>query len=98
MKTTIKLDALQAIVVQPSADKIALMVDLTTGGIKMLTKTLTLDQARDLYLGLEDVLTVITPSFNDRNGGRCQNAYICKAGQQPCPSPWACSTSKGCES
>lgn len=59
MKSTIKIDKLQAIVLQPTADKTAMRVDLTTAGVTVITKTLTADQAAVMGFAIDSVLEVI---------------------------------------
>lgn len=74
MKTTIKLDALHAIVLQPNADKTALRIDLTTAGVTAITKTLTIDQADAMRFGIEEVLNRIAAQAESKKRLRCHDA------------------------
>ena len=59
MKSTIKLDTLHSIVVQPNAEKTGMLLELVTCGVTAITKTLTFDQAEVMTFGLERVLAVM---------------------------------------
>ncbi len=79
MKTTIKLDLVSAITVQPSRQGV--LVNLCTGPVPVISKYITKDQAEALIFGLEQCLVP---------GVRCHDSNACAAGQLACPSPSAC--------
>lgn len=96
MKHTVKIDRLQAIVLQPTAEKTGLQIDLVTCGVTVITKTLTPDQAAAVGFGIESVMEVIQVHAESVKrmpagaGLRCHDGDACKAGQAPCPTPGAC--------
>lgn len=82
MKSTIKLDLLQSVVIHPTADGKVCMA-LTVGSVPMTTKFITPEQAAAIVAGLEFALDELAPSERRdarQCNGNCNQGRNCTCG------------------